>query len=414
MALTKDKKNKRGGWKGYFLLSFVFLLLAIWLLMKFGFFGQGQEFKPNLNLLENGSVYRTVDNAQIVGTIDFPFKRPFGIAIDANDNLFVSEFYLQKGDGARIIKFSPIGEYLGWIGRGDQTTGWHPANSPERSLPGSGDGEFVGVSKIAFHSDGRAYVVDGGSTDPTSDIDNGNHRLQVFDNDWNFLGWIGKGDKTTGWHPPKSGEKSGPGTEEGALSLPDGLVVTEKEVLVGGWEGLRVDTFSTEGDHLAWLGKAHDDSYGWHATGKGFKPIGSPPFSEDVGAFQAPTGLAMDRFNRLYVVDFASDPVVSVFNFETGNFIWGIWRNAGMRPDNIILDRYGNIILADFNEGSIRFLDKDGKKTATLQIGPGGEYFGAAGFAFDSKGSLYVTEYTQNKVFKIDLVYKNNESNRRF
>lgn len=348
--------------------------------------------------------YRRIETARIAGELNFPFKRPFGLALDAADNIYVSEFYQQKGDEARILKFSPEGNYLGWTGKGDKTTGWHAADSRERSLPGAGDGEFVGVSRIAFHPDGRAFVLDGASTDPTSKRESGNHRIQIFDKDWNFLGWIGKGQKTLGWHGPDSGETGRSGTEDGALATPDGLLVTDQEVLVGSWASFRVDRFSTEGEHLGWLGKAEDGSYGWHVTGSGLAK-GAPIYGEEVGAFQTPIGIARDDYNRLYVTDFSSDPVLSVFDYDTGNFIWGIWRKEGMRPDNVIVDRYGNIILSDYSEGSIRFLDKDGNKAATIQFGPGGEYFGAAAFAFDSKGNLYVTEFTKGKVYRIELVY---------
>ena len=80
------------------------------------------------------------------------FTYPFGIGVDRQDNIYVSD------DNHRIQKFDSSGKFLAkWGG------------------PGSGDGEFGVVIRIAFDTQGNMYVTDMG---------NG---LQKFDANGKFL-----------------------------------------------------------------------------------------------------------------------------------------------------------------------------------------------------------------------------------
>jgi len=348
--------------------------------------------------------YKAIKDYEIVGEWT-DFKNPLAIAIDSKDNIYVSEFYTKSTDNARILKFDKDFKKLGWFGKGNKTTGWHETDSDEISLPGFGDAEFFGVGDIVFDSLDNMFVLDGGFLNSETKEEGGNHRIQKFDNEGNFLGWIGKGDKTTGWHEPNSGETSQSGTDDGAFRFPTGLLVLDDgTILVGGGRNYRVDKFSFSGEYLGWLGKASDESYGWHSPGSGIA-IEGLFFGNEIGAFQAPIGLAINNENQFYVIDYNNDPVVSVFDFESGDFLWGIYHGEGYKPDNIILDKYSNIILTDVDQGSVKMLDREGTKKATMQLGPP-DYLGAAGFALDSEGFLYFTEYSKNKVVKVKLIYE--------
>lgn len=356
--------------------------------------------------ISSQALFKTIRSYEVVGEINFPFQKPLAIgiesehSIDNSYNVYVSEFYAKEGDNARILKFDARGRYLDWFGKGDLTTGWHESNSnsAERSLPGSGDGEFIGVSKIIFADDGRTYILDGASV--SAGI--GNYRIQVFDRNWNFLGWIGKGERTTGWHGPNSGETGQKTIEPGGFYEPDGMAVQDGEILVGGWGTYRVDRFKTDGTYLGWLGKAENGTFGWHAPEE--IAVAGEVFGSEEGAFNAPVGIQVYD-GKIYVTDFYNDPVLSVFDYDSGEFLWGRYHSQINKPVGIILDQYGNIITEDFYEGSIKFFDPSGNLKAAHDLGPS-EYYGAAGFAFDDRGyNLYFTEHTANKVIKLQLMY---------
>lgn len=86
------------------------------------------------------------------------FDSPNGIAIDANNNIFVSEEG-GSGYGNRVQKFNANGQFiLKW---GSQ---------------GSGEGQFNAPQQVAVDQNGNIYVVD-----------RDNHRIQKFDNYGNYL-----------------------------------------------------------------------------------------------------------------------------------------------------------------------------------------------------------------------------------
>ena len=83
------------------------------------------------------------------------FNRPTGIAFAANGNYFISDGYINS----RVVRFGPDGLYQKQWGR-----------------KGTGDGEFNLVHDVAIDSAGRVYVAD-----------RENRRVQVFDQEGNFL-----------------------------------------------------------------------------------------------------------------------------------------------------------------------------------------------------------------------------------
>jgi hypothetical protein len=84
-----------------------------------------------------------------------PFNMPSGLAIAPNGELFVSDGY----GGHRVHKFSAEGELLHSWGR-----------------EGTGPGEFVNLHNIGVDSRSRIYI-----------CDRENNRIQLFDDDGNFL-----------------------------------------------------------------------------------------------------------------------------------------------------------------------------------------------------------------------------------
>lgn len=141
------------------------------------------------------------------------FVFPHGIAIDSDDNVWVTDGRAEDGKGHQVIKFSPDGEILmrlgtaGVAGAGPDTLNGpsdvaiapngdifvgdgHDAGTNARVVKfsedgtfikawgrkGEGPGEFATPHSLAFDSRGRLFVGD-----------RENNRIQIFDQDGTFL-----------------------------------------------------------------------------------------------------------------------------------------------------------------------------------------------------------------------------------
>ena len=148
------------------------------------------------------------------------FVLPHGIHVDADGNVWITDSQGTEDKGHRVIKFSPEGEILLELGRaGDPGSGPGQLNEPcdvitapngdifvsdghsgQNSNPpdgatgrilkfdsegnfikewgtiGDGPGQFRTPHALAFDSQGRLFVAD-----------RGNHRIQIFDQDGNYL-----------------------------------------------------------------------------------------------------------------------------------------------------------------------------------------------------------------------------------
>ncbi len=148
------------------------------------------------------------------GEDDGQFRSPTGIAIDFAGNVYVSE-----SGNHRVQKFSPDGAHL---------TTW--------GSQGSAPGQFRSAMGIAVDADYRVYVAD-----------NGNHRVQVFDSDGEFV---------MAW-----GE---PGSELGQLQNPIGVSLDgDGNLWVAEPGNGRVQRFTVAGEPVK----------GWDVLGLGFIPL---------------------------------------------------------------------------------------------------------------------------------------------
>lgn len=118
----------------------------------------GQEV---LELSPEGKVLMTLGKEGMAGTGPDEFDRPTGVAIAPNGDIFVSDgHYPNKHDSARVVKFSKDGKFIKSWGH-----------------KGSGPGEFDEPHDIFIGgSQQRVYVAD-----------RRNRRIQVFDQDGNFV-----------------------------------------------------------------------------------------------------------------------------------------------------------------------------------------------------------------------------------
>jgi DNA-binding beta-propeller fold protein YncE len=132
---------------------------------------------------------------------------PRGLAIDKEDNVYLSDEWLN-----RISIFTPEGSFLGKWG-----------------TEGSGYGEINRPAGISFDSQDNLFVVDGS-----------NHRIQKFTKDGRFMakwGSFGSGD--------------------GQFNLPWGIDIDSNDnVYVADWRNDRIQKFSPEGDFLMKFGSS--------------------------------------------------------------------------------------------------------------------------------------------------------------
>lgn len=113
---------------------------------------QVMEFSPE------GQLLLTLGKAGVAGDGPDTFNRPSGVVVAANGDIFVADGHGGESN-ARVVKFSKDGKFIKTWGR-----------------KGTGPGEFGELHGITVDSKGRVLVAD-----------RGNNRIQVFDEDGNFL-----------------------------------------------------------------------------------------------------------------------------------------------------------------------------------------------------------------------------------
>ena len=240
------------------------------------------------------------------------FVVPHGIHVDSVGNIWVADFAANEEGtiGHQVLKFSPEGEVLMRLGTAGQAGGGRdhfnqpntaitapdgsifvadghsgqnpdpPADAAARIVKfsadgqylsewgrlGNGPGEFRTPHAMAFDSRGRLYVAD-----------RGNHRIQIFDQDGNYI------------------------DEFYEYSRVSALWITPDDVLYA------IDSESTEASHPDWMngiriGSAHED----RATA--FIP---PHDREGRPSGVAGEGIAVDANGNIYVAEGpASRPVL--------------------------------------------------------------------------------------------------------
>jgi DNA-binding beta-propeller fold protein YncE len=218
-----------------------------------------------------------------------PVKRPYGIGIAPNGNIWVSDAYRDRfqiltpdgtfietwgasGDGEGEFEFfsqrsalgSPYGD-VAFDAAGSiyvLDTGNHRVQKfgPDRTFvlawgtEGTEDGQFLAPGGIAVGPDGVVYV-----------SDEARHDVQKFDSDGHWLGAFGEHDKA-----------------ERQLQVPSGVSVDAAgNVWVAYFRNNRIQRFSASGEPLS----------GWGKLGKG------------EGALNGPKDVAVDALGRVYVAD---------------------------------------------------------------------------------------------------------------
>lgn len=361
---------------------------------------------PSVNLAKTGTNLRgyTVEKIWDL-SISSRYTRAF--AMDSHDTMYVSEAYEWWDTNSRILKYDTEWKFIGWFGKGTTFFGWHGPDLSEKSSVGSNSGEFYNIFKIIFDPDDNMYIIDRDYFDMQGYPQSGNDRIQKFDQTGNFIAWLGKGDKTFGWHHANNREKNITWSQEDwAIREATCIFLAWDDLLVSGWKWNRIDKFDINTGLLkGWLGKSQDNTYGWH-TPDGKTALAAPYYGQEIWAFNSPFDCKVSRDNELYVLSYNSDPVIAIFDYTTGTYKDGLFHSEGYKPANMILDQYNNLILSDNYQWSIRFLNQQKQQVATLQLWPGWDYFGVGDFAFNREGDLFFLEKIKNKIYKIKLQYQ--------
>jgi DNA-binding beta-propeller fold protein YncE len=112
-----------------------------------------------LKFSPEGDVLLTLGQAGVGGEGPYTLNRPSDVAIASNGDIFVADGHTGMDTNMRIVKYSADGTYIKEWGR-----------------KGSAPGELDGAHALAMDSMGRLFVAD-----------RGNNRIQIFDQEGNFI-----------------------------------------------------------------------------------------------------------------------------------------------------------------------------------------------------------------------------------
>jgi DNA-binding beta-propeller fold protein YncE len=216
--------------------------------------------------------------------------KPVGLTVGPDGNLYVPDTHYH-----RVLVYSPDGKLL-----------------KEWGEKGTGPGQFIYPTDIAFDSAGNIFVSEYGDND----------RIQVFDASGKYVREFGKfGD--------------GPGQ----FSRPQSMVIDGDMLYVTDACNHRLLVFKTDGTFVRAMGK-----------------VGSGP-----GEFRFPYGLDLDRRGRLVVCEFGNNRV-QLIDKETGKGL-AAWGAAGREPGElaypwgVAVDRHDRVVAVDAGNNRLQVFE---------------------------------------------------------
>jgi DNA-binding beta-propeller fold protein YncE len=196
---------------------------------------------------------------------------PFGVAVDDNDHVYVSDEWTNT-----ISVFDSSGKFLRKWGK-----------------TGSGDGELQRPASLAVEENGNVIVVDAG-----------NNRLQVFTPDGRLVGKCGSA-----------------GSGDGQFNQPWGITLDKDgNIYVADWRNHRVQKLSPEGKFLMKFGQygkveEPEGAYAVTMLGPYVTPTSEHAGYPKPGTLNHPTDVAIDPDGDIYVADWGNHRVC-VFDSE--------------------------------------------------------------------------------------------------
>ncbi len=221
----------------------------------------GIEFIPSAHITKCTVNHQWIADIGSPGTGDGQFQWPGGLALDSEENIYVTDQSIHK-----IVIFDKDGAFLGKWGEA-----------------GSREGELNRPSGIAFDKEDNLYVVD-----------TRNHRLQKFSKEGKFL---------VAW-----GERGG---MEGQLDMPWGITIDGQDnVYVADWGNNRVQKFTLDGEYLTTFGRAgtgRGEALQPHSIKGVYLWGGQKP--NTYRELNRPSGVAVDKDGDVYIADWGNNRV---------------------------------------------------------------------------------------------------------
>ena len=232
------------------------------------------DFNEAGNLLVtelNGRRIRILEpGGRLIGTIGpklggMEMKGPVSANLGADGCIYVTDFR-----GHAIFKLNGEGKFLGVLGarrQGGTTAGFErEADIVSSDIPGG----LNNPHHARFANDGYIYVAD-----------TGNNRIQRFDGEGQWQGWIGvdsEGHSSPSWRSEgNSVESSNPGGFFNPVSLD---FDDTGNLIIGENGNSRIQKFSRAGEFLGWFGGSASG-----ANSGTWKKKGEPRASSDPGCF---------------------------------------------------------------------------------------------------------------------------------
>jgi DNA-binding beta-propeller fold protein YncE len=270
------------------------------------------------------------------GSGNSQFNNPQGIAIDpSNANVYVAD-----RDNGRIQEFTSTGVFVATLGH----------------KFGTGDGELLQPYGVATGAGGIVYVTDLSTND-----------VREFDSDGTFI---------TRWGALGSGT--------GEFNTPRAVAVDSTgNVYVADSANNRIEKFTSAGAFITQ----------WGVSGSGD------------GEFDDPEGIAVGPSDHVYVTDRVNSRVQEFTSSGTFIRTWGTLGSGDGQfdvPLGIATGPLGNVYVADAGNGRIQEFTSSGvfvRKWGTPGSG-NGQFSSPQAVATDSSGSVYVTDYGNDRIQK--------------
>ncbi len=306
-------------------------------------YGLTTNYGDRIKNTEALSSYSYVSQFGTVGTGEGQFNNPNAIAFDTQGNYWVAD-----SNNNRIQKFDSTGNFIFAFGQEGLGSG---AATP---------GTFNWIADITVDSQNNLYVVN-----------EGNHRVDKFDSQGNFLLTIG------GWGPC-----------DNCFRYPQSIEIDSNgDVVVidirSGRNYSTVKKFNSSGQFISKFG-----SYG---TGD--------------GQFEDPTGLAFDATGNIYISDQYNHRIIKfdssgIFVSQFGSY--GTGDGQFNYPQGIAIDSTGNIFVADTYNHRIQKFDASGLYLARFgaQGSGDGQLSYPTSLIVDSSNIVWVVDNYNNRIQK--------------
>lgn len=301
---------------------------------------------------------------------------PSGLAIDAAGTIYVAENW-----GNVVRRLTPDGRVT--------TLAGDPAHAGTNDGVGAA-ARFRALNRISVDASGTLTVTDN------------NSMLRTITPDGRVTTWAGS--------PPQWGSADGPGGANGParFSFPNGIAVdAQRTIHVADQDNGTLRTITPGGVVRTLAGTP--GVWGW-ADGQGA-----------AAQFAGPGGVAVDAAGNQYVSEFSSHVIRKVTPDGTVTTFAGQPWQAGSQdgpasqarfngPNNVLVDRAGNVYVADYLNNEIRRITPDGTvSTLAGSTTPGSadgrgaaaRFNGPNSLAMDAAGNLYVTDSNNDTVRRI-------------